>query len=638
MHFFIKGFIAILLLISLMLSTALFLTSCNAADDQINSGNGTDPNPDADNTDKDDTDGDKNSGNDIKDGHIVVPEYKDYERGTVNFKDISYKRPDFDAVIGAINSVTEIISANAVSFEEQIAAVEALEPDYANVLTMYSFANIYNSKDASVTYWNEEYSYVSTNYPSFVDAIEEMFVAAANSPHAEKFEADYFGEGLIEEYRDGGTYTDEMIALWSEEESLEARYSSLSTATVTVTYNGKEDTVDNILAYYADKFGINSQKYNLAYVSCMDIYEEAMQKIADGILVDLFKVRRRIANELDCDSYIEYAYSSYNRDYTPQQMSQLLDDIAEYALPVYITLNHYIFQNYFKINTSSELDISTLINNGYFMTRELNDELHEIYSYMLQHGLYDIAPSETNRLDGAFTAYLETYNAPFIFVTAYESTTDYSTLFHEFGHFAESYINYGSQASLDAAEVSSQGLEYIMLHHFGDFVSDKDKQFLKYTALENALTTLIFQGFYAKFELFAYSIPEGDISKETLDDAVVAAARCFSLNTEVFSDISYVNIPHIYISPLYVQSYCTSVIPALELFFTEGNETGKGIELYKSYLHLVGKEGSFIETLTQVGLASPFDKGIVQSITDEIYYEIVGTHYFGKENDNSNAA
>ena len=227
------------------------------------------------------------------------------------------------------------------------------------------------------------------------------------------------------------------------------------------------------------------------------------------------------------------------------------------------------------------------------------------------------------------------YDAPYTFITAYESTTDYSTLFHEFGHFAEFFINYRSDASLDANEVSSQGLEYIMLNHLGDFVSNKDKKYLKYTALEGALTTLIFQGFYARFEDIAYRIPESDISKETLDRAVAAAARDFSLNDEVLCDVSYVNIPHIYISPMYVQSYCTSVIPSLDLYFKESKQSGSGVELYKSYLHLMGEDVTFTEALDRIGLASPFDEGVTLRIADAIYYEIVGTHFYGQDNDSN---
>ena len=86
---------------------------------------------------------------------------------------------------------------------------------------------------------------------------------------------------------------------------------------------------------------------------------------------------------------------------------------------------------------------------------------------MLQFDLYDIEISSHNRQDGAFTSYLDDYDAPFIFISSDETIGDYSTLIHEFGHFADMFINNGGSTSIDQKEISSQGLEYIMLHYLG---------------------------------------------------------------------------------------------------------------------------------------------------------------------------
>lgn len=628
-----KKLISLLLILSFILALALSLTACNKSDDGHGDSNaeGNPPNEDDDSA---------GAGRDDYKNKLVVPEYKEYDRSTVNFKDITYTRPNFELVLGKVDDIILEIEKNEISFEDQIAKIEAFEPDYNNVRGMYAFSNIYNSKDSSVSYWNEEYSYVSTNYPKFVEKLEDMFVAAANSPHAERFESDYFGDGLIDQYKDGGNYTETMIALWSEEEALEADYSNTSTANTKVTYRDKTDTVDNILAFYRDKYGKNSQEYTLALAFCMDKYEEVTAEKAGLLLVELFKVRKEIANELGYESYIEHAYEGFGRDYSHDDMRRLLDDIADYALPVYAVLNNYIFQNYFKMNAASKLTLDKLINNSYFMLKDLDAELFDIFSYMLQFDLFDIELSSANRQSGAFTTYIDNYDAPFIFMTALGLSSDYSTLFHEFGHFAEEYMSFGSSSSLDAKEVSSQGLEYIMLHHLGSNVSEKDKQFLKYTALANALEILIFQGFYAKFEDIAYKLAYSEISKESLDRAVLSAAADFSLNTEVINDISAVNIPHIYLYPMYVQSYCTSILPSLELYFMEGEEALSGLKAYKSVLDLSDDELGFVEMLNRTGLTSPFDNGVIRMITDKIYFEIVGTHYYKQEtsNGNSNAA
>jgi len=628
-----KKILAALLAAMLIFSSLLSLVGCNAPDEPNNGENNE--NAEGGNG------GDSSEGGDGEDyrDKIHVPEYKEYDRDTVKFKDITYSRPDIARVNAAVAEVTEKIEKNEISFDEQITAVRSLEEPYSHVLTMYSFANIYNSKDSSVKYWNDEYSYVTANYPSFAEALEDMFVAAANSPHAERFEEEYFGDGLIEEYKDGGNFTDNMIKLWESEEKLEAEYSSLSTATVKVDYRGVNDTVDNILSFYRTKYGENSPEYSSAYSFCMSSYQKKVTDISSEILVKLIRVRKLIADELGYDSYMTYAYETHGRDYTAEEMKLFLEDITEYVVPVYSVLNYYVFSSYFQTNKPEELRLDQLINKGYDMLLHTDEELADIFAFMLQFELHDIEKGETNRKPGAFTTYLHGYEAPFIFITADGTVTDYTTLFHEFGHFCEQYINGTTDTSLDQQEVSSQGLEYLMLHYLDGYVSERDAQYIKFKQLSSALEVLVIQGFYAKFEELAYAIPFEQISKESLDGAVVSAAEDFGLNTEYLNDISVVMIPHIFMYPFYVQSYCTSVVPALELYFTEKENEGEGLTAYLRLLDFAGSDYTFVEAMENAGLTSPFEKDILRKIADSIYFEIVGKHYYkDNTNDNSNAA
>ncbi len=560
---------------------------------------------------------------------IIAPSYKEYLKKTVKFEEIVYKRPDFESIINDFRTVISLIEENSISYEEQIKKIEELEDGYDNILTMYSLANIYNSKDTSEEFWNTEYSFVSENYPAFAGAIEDLYVAAANSPHAEKFENDYFGSGLIEEYKDGGSLTDNMIKLWADEEALEAKYSSISTSTVKVTYKNEEDTVDNILSGYLNKYGENSKEYLAAYSACMQEYQAKSDDMCRVIFIDLMKIRRLIADELGYQSYKTYAYESYGRDYSEAAISSFLDDIAEYAVPVYQMLSFFVFDSYFSTTLPSDITLDNVINNSYDAISKVDDELADIYNYMLLFELFDIELSEVNRLDGAFTSYLNSYEAPFIFISAYGDITDYSTLMHEFGHFADAYINSNSSTSIDQSEISSQGLEYLMLLYLSNTLTVKDSKYLTYSMLSGALETLIYQGFYARIEELIYALPYDDITEKNLNAAVVAAAKDFGLNEEYVNDISVAFIPHLFIYPFYVQSYCTSVIPALELYFMEIDEAGSGFEAYKKIINRTEADLDFVETVESAGLTSPFAEGVIRDIVDRIHFKVLGSHFYG---------
>ena len=624
---------ALILAIVLTFSTLLCLVSCRSGNE--GNSNSSQNNDASSNGNQNSNATDEN----FKD-KIQVPAYKDFERGTIDFDKITYERPNFESIINSFKDIVEIITINEIPFEEQIQKIIDLEDDYNDVLTMHSIATIYNSKDSSSAFWNAEYEYMNKNYPSFAEVIEDMFVAAANSPFATLFEEQYFGEGLIEKYKDGGKFTDKMIALWKEEETLESKYSSISTATIKITYKDKTDTVDNILKFYADKHGENSTSYLKVYTSCIEEYEKKANEESKQIFVDLIKIRKEIANELGHESYMTYGYEALGRDYSAEDLSKFLNDIAEYVVPIYSALSVYVFTPYFKNNSPKQLSLDTLINESYKMINETDPHLADIYHYMLQHDLYDLDLSKTNRQNGAFTSYLETYNAPFIFMTANGTIADYSTLMHEFGHFSDSFINYNSSTSIDQKEVSSQALEYLMLLTMEDNLGSKDIQYLTYSKLKEALETLIFQGFYAKFEELIYRLPKESINEENLNKELVKAAKLFGLNTEYVNDISVAFVPHIFLYPFYVQSYAVSIIPTLEMYFLETEKSGKGFEAYKAILNRGNTDLTFEQTLKKAGLSSPFEKDILRTISDKIYYQITGKHIYKDSNlpNNLNAA
>jgi hypothetical protein len=112
--------------------------------------------------------------------------------------------------------------------------------------------------------------------------------------------------------------------------------------------------------------------------------------------------------------------------------------------------------------------------------------------------------------------------------------------------------------------------------------------------MSSALRVLAYQGLYAKFEELAYAIPYDEISKESLDKAVKDAADFFGFNTNVINGVDKVFIPHIFIYPFYVQSYCTSIIPALEIYFMEGEKEGSGLDAYKKMIDSTEGELDFL--------------------------------------------
>ena len=589
-----KKIVSLILALLIFSSNIFFIASCGKEEVKE-----TTPPPCAKHTD-----GDQNGKCDVcqkvltpdlpkEDEEIRVPTYKDYLRGTENFSELIYTRPDIDAALLLIDELCLLISENELSYEEQLSRLSEIDSYYIDIRSMSALATIYNYKNTKDEFWSAEYLYLTSGYPRFSQGIEKLFVSAANSPHIDSFEKDYFGEGL-EEYIDGGIYTDAAVELMAREAELEAEYSSLS----------------------ADS---GSSGANL--------------------LVELIKLRRLIADELGYESYEDFAYETLYHDYEPEKMTDFIKNVTEYVIPVYVSLSTNLFYPYVKSYSKTVSDYKTmkgeLINSLYDVYLEADENLGEIYSYMLQHALYDIENRGDCRFDASFTTYIEGNASPFLYITLDNSVHDFTTLAHEFGHFADGYINDNGDASLDLKELSSQGLELLTIKKLSKKLDEGAYKYLLYTKLDDLLSTIIFQSFYASFEAQAYALKYEDITPDKLNAIVAKTAKNFGISNG-FDSLHYVLIPHLFLYPFYVQSYATSATAALEIYTIEAKNEGLGFELYSTLLNRSGlSEESFTEILEKNGLASPFDSSALKEILNELHYLTLGAYYYKPHGSNA---
>ena len=547
---------------------------------------------------------------------IIVPDYKDYGRGTVDFEVLAldYSRPDIDALCADFAAVSEMIDKNEVAFEEQLAAIVALEPGYNGFLTMYTVAEIFNSRDITAGFWAAEYEYLSTAAPVYAKAVEELYVSCARSPYARDFEREYFEED-ISEYEDGGKYTDEAVEYMSEEAALENEYKELSPSTVEIVYTvsdteALEGTYEQILEMLKERYADRPILYQNALWIAEMLYDGALEREGRRIFTELLKVRSLLADELGYASYTEMAYEDMEYEYSPDEMMEFIADIGEFVVPAYTLIYSDALES-----ATPKWSVSTLVNNSYSIMKALDGGFGDIFAYMLQHGLYDVAPSSDKRLDASFTTWIENNSSPYLFVTTTGYLTDYTTMMHEFGHFIDGYVNNNEQNSLELAELCSQGMELLSLTRLKSYVTAFAYDQMIYLGLMSTLSLLWYQGMLSCFEHILYEIPYDEISESSLDEALLRAEEMIFGNTGLFR-MSDMLILHLFVSPMYVQSYCTSVIPAIEIYLLEAATPGAGIAAYKKVIYR--DEEAFLPVLGAASLTSPFADGALETIIGDL--------------------
>ena len=614
-----KKLLILLLVLSLVISSAVSLVGCTAD----NGGIGNDPSENG---------GNENNGNgnvgaegDGQGPVILVPPYKDYGRDTKSFSDIVYSTPDIAGIVSAFEEVTAAIVANEIPFDEQVALIEGLEEGYAHLITMYNLTEIHTSKDASSEFWNAEYTYISTNYSSFSKAVEDMYVAAAQSLHKASFEDDYFGFSL-DDYVGGGMYTDELVLLMAKEAELISEYNGLSTETVEITYNGRTAPAEEFI-----QSAIKAGKMELEN-TYRSLYESKKTELTKNIYVELTKTRWLIADELDCDSYAEVGYDELGHDYSPEAMKSFIADIKN----IDEIFGELYYEVFIKIEDVAESDYRNVVNELYTLYNEMDSDIGEIYAYMLQHGLYDIAPWDDNRYGGAFTVYILGNNSPFIFMTSQGDYNDYSTLSHEFGHFVDAYFNDGLNSSLDLAEVYSQALNYLTLIELKNKTAGTEqyKEILNllYYEMYYIYDILMYQGFVAEFEHLVYELDYDQITAKNIESLIrQAGINTWGYAIPELSGWDAVMMMHTVEYPYYVQSYCTSLVAALEIMLLEANEEGAGLAAFKTLVERdENSELTFEEELARAGIKSPLREGALTEMMEGIYRFLCGRDYKGR--------
>ena len=624
-----KRLLALFLVLVMLVSATSILTACQRRDDTPPVVEQPDPDPetpenpgteDPGNTEDPGTPGKLEKPNWST---IIVPDYQDYGRDTVDFSDLVYEEVDAEQLVADFEEVIAAIEANEIPFEDQVALIVGLEDGYLAYSTAYTLASINNGRDSSNQFWLEQYTYITTNSASVSRAIEDMYVACAQSVHKESFETEYFGDSL-DEYVDGGSYTDELVALLERESELIAQYNGFSTTNVVITLDdGTQGTVEELLA------SIPAHQQNSYRILYMQYYMAEVTKLSKALYIELIKIRMQIAEELGEENYATIAYEDRGHDYTPEQGLKFVSGV-KYIHQYYGDL----YNNYF---TNLRTEIKPLankvevFNDLYVLLGDMDPELQAIYSYMLQHGLYDYERESDNREIGAYTTYINSNNSPFIFISATGKVDDYVTLSHEFGHFADMYINDGLGGSLDLSEVYSQALSFLMLVRMEDMFTgtpelERAYKYMLNQEMDSIYNILGYQGYLAAFEHMVYELDIEDVTEKNLEN-IMEEASLHVLGGVYPSLCTWdaVLIIHTIEYPFYVQSYATSIIAALEIMMMEANERGAGVAAFKALLQRDDDNPlTFEEELARAGIRSPLGTAAILNTYKKLYTYLTG--------------
>ncbi|MBO4325941.1 MAG: hypothetical protein J5950_01565 [Clostridia bacterium] len=545
--------------------------------------------------------------------NLLLGSYDPYARRTVNFSDMKYERPDIDETLDLITKKAAIIDGSDGETHEYYEMYQGVLDAYNSFIewmSMESLAYIHFSIDTSDSGWAEEMSFFDENSPKVRQAFEDIYVVCAQSEYKSRFESELFGEGGLEDYVDGGVMTDEIAELMQRESQLVTRFNSYDYMDTVFEVNGVSGTIsDHTRNAYSDS------DYDKIYA---EFYKKVNQDTGP-ILIDLVKIRNRIASAAGYDSYAAFAFNYLlMRDYTPEQADKLVDDICEKVVPLYTEasdsglLDIIYGMNAYPVSAGKAYESVEKALGG------ADKRLKESFDFMDKYDLCYLG-YDSNQLSASYTTYIQKYDAPMTVILGTGNASDALTLAHEFGHFTDGYLNYGIINDLDLSEIASTSLEYLFLERLDQSgLSASEADAIRKYKKASTVDLYISQCLYYDFERKLYSLPEEELTLENVNGLAASIVSRFGDAPDFeFFRYSWSMIEHFYMQSFYVISYVTADSVSLQIAAMGFDKAGGGLD---KYFELLGWDysKSFTENIARAGLDSPFSSDAADKLVNNI--------------------
>ncbi len=344
------------------------------------------------------------------------------------------------------------------------------------------------------------------------------------------------------------------------------------------------------------------------------------ERIAE-IYIELLGIRGELARGAGYGSFAEYCYDNYYfREYTPEDAQELWALTKKYFVPLVERYGDEVNEASLDVYWSDRIDCSAaaLLDAMATVLSQISTELSDVLDYMLDYGLYDIG-GDSVRMDTGYTTLLYSSNEPFIFAKLGGNYYDYTTMFHEFGHFTNywctrSDLLFGLPDN-DTAELQSQGLELLALFFYGELFGAEDGKAIADDLLMNVIYSVIDGCMYDEFQQLAYA--ETALTPDRLQELYAQVLGDYGYDADE-DDYFWMHVEHNFSYPFYYISYAVSAVPALELFALATEDFDAAAEAYITAVSVDTEQYYFSDALGLAGLADPFDTSASRSVADAV--------------------
>lgn len=502
--------------------------------------------------------------------------------------------------------------------EEVLRLYDTIVDEYDYLSTLAYMAQLKYDADVSDEQAAAEQAYTTDLYSEMGDKAAACLKKGMNSSYKDVL-ADKMGidnAPYIEYYREN---SGEMTELNRKEQELLREYDKLAAGDFTVEFK------DGQWSY--SRLEREPDLDDGQYAEIEDALVREKNRVLGGKFRELVQVRRQIAELKGYDNYARYSFEAvYGRDYTLQDAEGLCSDVKTLIVPLnndiwYTDVAQESYDSLDLLEDSSTEDILACVGSA---VRSVNPELGEIFLYMQDNELYDIRSGEDgqDRVDNSYTVGLPSYGDAFIFINRNHTFTDYQSLIHEFGHFSSYYYNTVPELfqgySVDMCEVHSQGLEMLASQYAADMFGQGAEAF-EFETVTDMLYVTIMSCMLQEFEEAVYMEP--DMSLEDMNRTFKEIQDSYhGWYYDVYDEgvcYDWVDVSHLFYSPLYYMGYGTSALSALDLWTMSRGDWDGAVDTYMGLLN-EGLDAPYRDTMYRSGLRDVFDSKDMEALAGDV--------------------
>ena len=557
----------------------------------------------------------------------------------IRFSEITYQRPDMDALKAAVESATRRVR-EAKSYEEVRNAYFTVQDMELEADTMYTVAHIRNTIDTTDAFYENEIRWLREADARMIPVFKAWQEALAGSPFRGHFEAEY-GAQLFRRIDANLLTSDERIIPETIREGELRQDYQKATAVAETEFRGEKCNFYSLLKHMQSTDRAERKE---AFDAWAGLYEQISGTL-DEQFSELVRLRDGMAKKMGFETYTEMAYIMRNRfDYTREDAARFREQVLKVITPAVAEIREAqrkrlgvdklrYYDESLKFPDGNAVPIGTskeLVEKARKMYREMSMETGAFFDFMTEYELFDLETKPGKRMGGYMTR-LPSYQAPFIFSNFNGTEADVDVLTHEAGHAFQGYLAMRSiqiaalcGSTSEINEIHSMSMEHFAYPWMEYFFGDKKEKYIT-AHLLGALCTIPYLVCVDEFQHEVYARPDmapADWRKTWREiEKKYMPWRDYDGNAFLEEGGFWMQKQHIFLYPFYYIEYALAQICAFQYYGRMKEDRQAAWEDYLRLCRAGGTKGYF-ELLEIGNLLNPFRDGTVEKSTAHVIEEI----------------